>query len=923
MSLSPGATIGPYVIDRELGRGGMGVVFLGHDTRLDRKVAIKALPEALATDADRLARFEREAKTLAQLTHANVAGIHGVEVHEDARYLVLEYVEGETLADRLDRGPLPVDEALEIAVQIASGVEAAHDAGVIHRDLKPGNVIVTPDGRAKVLDFGLARSDESHSSTGSVSQAPTLTSPAMHSPTVPGVILGTAAYMSPEQARGRRVDKRTDIWSFGVMLFEMLTGASPFVGETLSDSIGAVLHKDMDLDRLPQATPGNVRRVITRCVQRDRNERYRDIGDARLDLLQKEAAQPAAQVLDHARRSLVPMFLLALTLAIIAGAAAWQLKPADAQRTLHVAIPVNTIPTPDGPGPQTLFDVHPNGTQIAYIGVDPNDTADTPETAIYVRDLDSARPRRLEGTEHAKRLSYSPSGDQIAFSWWNPNASNPEMRRINPNGGPPVTMFVDPPRYRISYPPCWIDDNRLIYIGDDFATLYVGDAAGGLPTPLVDLREKIPEYFFTLDMWSPPSSERLYISGISGLRDSGAYLAIHELDIASLEVREILDNAGVIRLLDNGLATFFRGDTFSAAAWDPVTRTISGEIVPVTAEFAAQQATLEITPSGTLVYSLPPGAASGSRVMSIDRDGRLDPVTEIRRTFAGHIAVSPDGDQLALSIDEDSGPRTYALDIATGYLRAVSPRDAFYGVPAWLPDGRYIYSTFLSPTETRVDVVDLGTSAPQPETLFEKVGWDIYFSTDGALAFMTKAKPGGSDADLFLADMETGEETPLLATPAFESGIVPSPDTRLVAYMTQAGGRGSIVEIRTFDADTRSLGARPIPVSSRDSRGAFWSPDGSELFWIDDEIQALMAVDVRYEPRAEGGPPVLEVSPGRVVFTSEQMPFHTDYPNRAVDISPDGQRFYFIEGRRSAQAPAYLNVVLNWDDEVMGLLSTD
>lgn len=266
----------------------MGVVYLGRDTRLDRAVAVKALPENLLHDADRLARFEREARTLASLNHPNVAGIYGVEEHEGAKYLILEFVEGETLADRIDRGPIPVDDAIDIAAQIALGVEAAHDAGVIHRDLKPGNVKITPDGKVKVLDFGLARSDESASSSG-MSEIPTITSPAQHSPTVPGVILGTAAYMSPEQARGRRLDKRTDIWSFGVVLYEMLTGASPFRGETVSDSIGAVLHKEIDVSLLPRDTPRAVRRVLNRCVERDKELRYRDIGDVRVDLLQARA----------------------------------------------------------------------------------------------------------------------------------------------------------------------------------------------------------------------------------------------------------------------------------------------------------------------------------------------------------------------------------------------------------------------------------------------------------------------------------------------------------------------------------------------------------------------------------------------------------------------------------------------------------
>lgn len=283
MSLAPGTILGPYEITTLLGKGGMGEVYRARDTRLDRDVAIKALPEHLAQDPDRLARFEREAKTLAQLSHPNVAGIFGVEEHNEARYLVLEYVEGETLAARLGRGPLPVDEALEMALQIAAGVEAAHEAGVIHRDLKPGNIMVTPDGKTKVLDFGLARAEDGGSSTSLSPNSPTITSPAPgHSPTMPGVILGTAAYVSPEQARGRRVDKRTDIWSFGVVLYECLTGANPFVGETVTDSIGAIMHKEIGVAQLPASTPPAIGRLLRRCLERNPMNRLHDIADARI-----------------------------------------------------------------------------------------------------------------------------------------------------------------------------------------------------------------------------------------------------------------------------------------------------------------------------------------------------------------------------------------------------------------------------------------------------------------------------------------------------------------------------------------------------------------------------------------------------------------------------------------------------------------
>ena len=261
-------SIGPFRIERELGRGGMGEVFLGHDTRLDRRVAIKALPAHLASDPDRLARFQREAKVLASLNHPGIGAIYGLEEANGHSYLILEYVEGETLADQLTKGAIPVNEALSIARQIAEALEVAHEKGVIHRDLKPGNVMVTPDIVVKVLDFGLARTAEglpSSTSAPATADSPTIDSPApVNSPTIPGVILGTAGYMSPDQARGKPVDKRSDIFSFGCVLYEMLTGAKPFQGETVADSIGATLHKTIDLERLPPTTPANVRRVLKR-----------------------------------------------------------------------------------------------------------------------------------------------------------------------------------------------------------------------------------------------------------------------------------------------------------------------------------------------------------------------------------------------------------------------------------------------------------------------------------------------------------------------------------------------------------------------------------------------------------------------------------------------------------------------------------
>jgi hypothetical protein len=342
-----GQAIGPYEIAREIGRGGMGVVYLARDTKLDRDVAIKVLPDDVADDPERLARFEREAKLLASLRHANVAAVYGLEVVDGKRCLVLEYVDGEDLADRLQRGPLPMDEALQLAREIAEGVEAAHAEGIVHRDLKPGNIKITEGGDVKVLDFGLAKalSDQPTSMLSDPANSPTVITGA-YSPTMPGVILGTAGYMSPEQARGRSVDRRSDIWSFGCILFEMLSGARIFPGETVTDSLGAILHKDPEWRMLPPETPATVRLLLRRCLAKDRRRRQQDIGDVRIEL-DEAIADPTGSSLGlggaaaGSRGSLaraVPWVLTALlAAALVAG---WFVTRPDAVRPLAGRQPV-------------------------------------------------------------------------------------------------------------------------------------------------------------------------------------------------------------------------------------------------------------------------------------------------------------------------------------------------------------------------------------------------------------------------------------------------------------------------------------------------------------------------------------------------------------------------------------------------------
>ncbi len=411
--------IGQYHIEREIGRGGMGVVYLAIDPRLDRSVAIKAMPAEVSQDAERLARFEREARTLAQLDHPNLAGIHGVEVDGDQRYLVLEYIEGESLNEILERGPLPIDESLELCAQIAAGVASAHDGGVIHRDLKPANIKITPEGKAKVLDFGLAKSSEPTSST-SHSEMPTLTTPRadFQSQTIPGAILGTAPYMSPEQARGRRVDRRSDVWSFGCILYECLTGARLFAGETATDSMGAILHKEIDFGLLPRETPVRVRELLMRTLERDKDRRLRDLGDAMLELEMAQSeiglATNESGGADKSRPTWFAAMLLVVLAVVITSGAMWSMRPGgvfiEAAPNPHPRFQMTKLT--DDTGIEGWPSLSSDGLSMVYFSQRGGDTN------IHTRRVDGLNATNLTAEYSSNDYSptLSPDGQTIAFN---------------------------------------------------------------------------------------------------------------------------------------------------------------------------------------------------------------------------------------------------------------------------------------------------------------------------------------------------------------------------------------------------------------------------------------------------------------------------------------------------------------------------
>ena len=425
MPLSPGTTLGSYQVTAKIGEGGMGEVYRSRDTKLDRDVALKVLPEAFTQDPDRLARFEREAKVLASLNHPNIAAIYGLEEADGTRALVLELVEGPTLADRIKQGPIPLDEALPIAKQIAEALEAAHEAGVIHRDLKPANIKVREDGTVKVLDFGLAKALDPNPE-GDPSQSPTLTAAA----TQMGVIMGTAAYMSPEQAAGKVVDKRGDIWSFGVVLFEMLTGQRLFTGETVSHVLGAVLQVEPQWDALPTTTPPVLRKLLRRCLEKERKRRLRDIGDALVELDEVQTPAPAR---DEEAAAVVPppttlwralpWTAVALVGCLVGGVAVWSLMP-RAPEAPRVARLLMTLPPGNNNFNHHLTAISPAGTHIAFAGFD----------SLYLRAMHQGEATLLGGTEGATEPFFSRDGEWIGF--W----ADGQLKKVSVTGGTPVTL---------------------------------------------------------------------------------------------------------------------------------------------------------------------------------------------------------------------------------------------------------------------------------------------------------------------------------------------------------------------------------------------------------------------------------------------------------------------------------------------------
>jgi Tol biopolymer transport system component len=887
-----GTTLSHFRLTEKLGAGGMGEVYRGEDTRLGRSVAIKVLPEAFVADPERLARFEREARLLASLSHPNIAGLHDVGDDAGTHFLVMELAPGETLAARLERGPFPLDEALAVAARIADALAAAHEQGIVHRDLKPGNVMVTADGAVKVLDFGLARAVAPEPLSGSgpdLSQSPTLA----HTGTLAGMLLGTAAYMSPEQARGRTVDRRTDVWAFGCVLYEMLAGRSAFGGETVAETLAAVLRGEPDWSALPAGTAPGVVSVLRRCLEKDPRRRLHDVSDARLLLDEARAETPAHGNARTATprplwREALAWAVAALAVAVVA-ALLWKPEPAAPPLVrLSIALPPpQTLAFTDLP----ILAISPDGRAVAFSAID---TA-TGQAMIYIRPLGEAGARPVPGTEGGTNPFFSPDGESIAFF------AEGRLKRVATSGGPTVALAET----SSSRGGVWLPDGTIVYSPEYTSGLWRVPAAGGTPQPVLPVDNDKGERTFRYPDVVDGGRAVLFTVGDADSPNNYDGARIEAYSFQTKERHVLVRGANMARYAPPDRLVYALEGILYSVAFDPKRLSVSGDpsavVEGVAGDASSGAAHFDIADDGTLVFV--PGAAGqrGSFLSLLDRSGKPSRLPLSPRGFL-QPRFSPDGTRLAFTVGSgtvggDGDVWVYSLG-----SQALS-RLTFGGnsnCPTWTPDGREITYFDLKaqvirtkPADgsgtARLETESDGATTPPVPTLPE--AW----SPDGTTLAYTRL---GTSTDLYL--LTRGEEPRLFETNACCPSF--SPDGRFVAYSSPASGQ-STVFVRPVTGDGK------WQVSSDSGGYARWSRDGRTIFYIaiGSRSRPLMAVDVVPGPTFRAGPP-------RVLFGGLGLSRYmtATAPLENWDATPDGSRFVFVELDQSESAGNRIDVALHW-----------
>jgi Tol biopolymer transport system component len=904
-----GQTLSHYRVTAALGAGGMGEVYRATDTKLGRDVAIKVLPPEVAGDAERLGRFQREAHLLASLNHPNIAAIHGLEEADGKPFLALELVEGEDLKERLAKGPIPVVEALEIAEQIAEALEEAHNKGIVHRDLKPANVKLTPDEKVKVLDFGLAKAwsgedPDGSSPSAALSQSPTLA----HTGTVAGVILGTAAYMSPEQARGKPVDKRADVWSFGVLLWEMLTGQALFAGDTVTDVIAAVVRAEPDLSALPAETPATVRKLLARCLRKDPRTRLPDIGAARLELHEvrtgeaAETAAPTAEAeqalrAERSRRTRERWTWAAV--AAVLGAAALVLGLGRLGQTPPTPPPAGrfVVDAPDGwhfhkdwgwPVPS------PDGSQIVFRAVPDGATNEDESSMLWTRPLEAVSARQLAGTERAGLAFWSPDGQFVAFF------AQGELRKLNLASGT-IQRICAVHGEQIAGGD-WNARGTIVFSAGPERpdTVYTVSAAGGEPRPATAVPAS-ETGVYGMAQFLPDGKDIVLLNDGHENTPPGVYVAPLS---APADGRRLLD--GLVRLqYAGGYALFVRDGTLLAQPFDAEEATLTGTPVAVASSVAGWNmnpgiAWFGASAGGTLAYLTGQAVSGDVQLTWLDRKGGSVGTVGTPGDY-GQIALSPDGRNVALEIrSADSGWDIWVMDVARGVASRVTAAQGDERNPVWSPDGRFL--AFSGPAEGNADLRYKGLRAGDPETVVVDTDDNDYpeawLPDGGDLLFIRREPVNSAEAKQSLWRVSSkpgGEPEPLESSGFFVDEPQVSPDGRWLAYNSQESGRSEVyVEPYGRDGDR-------VRVSVDGGGQPKWRADGEELFFTDLDGQ-LMSVAFRGRgDRAEVDlpTPLFEIG-------GFEGPDYDDYAPSA-----DGQRFLVKLAVEQGQRTR-MHVVTNW-----------
>ena len=857
-----GKKLAHYEITAKIGEGGMGEVYRGRDDRLNRDVAVKLLPQSVEEDPARLARFKREAQLLASLTHGNIAQVYGLEEQDGHHAIVLELVEGEDLSQRLARGPIPLDEAREIAIQIAEALEAAHEKGIVHRDLKPANVKLAHDGTVKVLDFGLAKALTGDEEEGDVSNSPTLTAAA----TQAGIILGTAAYMAPEQAKGKPVDRRADVWAFGCVLYEMLSGRAPFDGEGVSEILAHVITQEPDFAALPDEVPAPLRDLLERCLRKDPRRRVPDVAVARIALQELDDVQAVATEREPARPRkgvLLPWWSLALFGLLIVPAVAWlALSGGSAVPPAATHFDLSLEP-PHVPGP---IAISPEGDRVYYSGsVDGT-------RRLLVRRLDGHTSEEIPGTEGGLEPFLSPDGKQLAFG------ANGQLKRVSLAGGLPVVLTSAPGQQTGGV---WTDDGTIIYSSQILKLPHRIDAGGGEATPL-PMNGVQPGDAFGYPRLLPDHDKLL----LTRVTDEGPEVVL--LDRASGDWSFVVRGSDG-RLVPPDRLLFVQGDRLMQVSFDPGSGAIAGEPDPVALHVPGledlglgSRFNAALAANGTLAFAS--GASSNEYdILRVSADGAAEPLG-----FTGYSPAADAAGRRIVVSDADQRLRLHDLETGTNALITFSPSAT---LPVWSPDETTLYfgDRRSSTYEAWTALLDGSRAAerlfesPVPSTLPTSV------AADGTL--MGYGVHPVTNRDIWLAP-PGGKPTVILETPANERAPAIAPFGRLYAYVSNEEGTDEIY-LRDLEAPERRW-----QLSNGGGISPVWGRDGRELFFL--RGSSLIGVEVQ----TTGG---VRIGKERIFFSHDRL-LRDDWGNRTFDTLPEGG--FLVSVQRESEV--VLRVVLGF-----------